>query len=55
MSQRDIDSFERHYCDAFARWDHTPRWRLLARWYRKQEWKTWLSALAAQVKREMHR
>jgi len=55
MSQRDVDSFERHYCDAFARWEHTPKWRLLARWYRKREYGVWLDAMVTQIKREQAR
>ena len=55
MSKRDVDAFERHYIDAFARWEHTPKWRLLARWYRKREYGVWLDAMVAQIKREQTR
>lgn len=55
MSRSDVDDLERAYVLAHARWMHTPRWRLLARWYRKAEWGVWLRALADEVKREMQR
>ena len=55
MSQSDINAFEREYINAYVRWEYTPRWRLLARWYRKREWAIWLSAMAAEVKKEYKR
>lgn len=43
---------EHEYERAYVRWQYTPRWRPLARWHRRSEWKIWLRAMVSEIKRE---
>ena len=49
MTERVVNLCEEQYEITFYRWQHTPRWRLIARWSRRKEWALWLRALTTAV------
>lgn len=46
---RGAEVAEREYVRAHLHWNHTPRWRLIARLWRRLEMEMWLKAMVAEI------
>lgn len=52
VSYKSEDIAEDEYIRTFMRWEHTPKWNVLARWLRKREYELWLRCLTREVQRK---
>lgn len=52
MSDRITSLCEKEYEHSFYRWLYTPKWRLVTRLRRRLEWKLWLKAMCAEIRKD---